>query len=34
MASHLMLNPHGIVAAGPVPDILQPDEEVRAVLKA
>jgi glutathionyl-hydroquinone reductase len=34
MASHLMLNPHGIVAAGPVPNILQPDEEVRAVSKA
>jgi glutathionyl-hydroquinone reductase len=34
MASHLMLNPLGIVSAGPVPDILKPDEEVRAVSNA
>ena len=34
MASHLMLNPAGIVSAGPVPDILKPDEEVRAVSHA
>jgi glutathionyl-hydroquinone reductase len=31
MMSILMLNPSGIVCAGPVPDILKPDEEVRAV---
>jgi glutathionyl-hydroquinone reductase len=34
MESHLMLNPLGIVSAGPVPDILKPDEEVRAVSNA
>lgn len=34
MASHLMLNPFGIVSVGPIPDILKPDEEVRAVVSA